>query len=79
VRRLRAEKGKYISCFENKIYKGKIKISQFRLDYEFQFTDYIYGGLDMSLMLGMDFSKSNGDIKDPKSLHHSKESVTYLR
>ena len=48
-------------------------MAKFETSYEYQFTDYIYGGLDMSLMVAMDFSLSNGAITDPKSLHYLPE------
>src|SRR3990167_5846485 len=36
----------------------------------FNFLDYLKGGLNISLYLGIDFTASNGVVTDPKSLHY---------
>ncbi|KNC82031.1 hypothetical protein SARC_05668 [Sphaeroforma arctica JP610] len=35
------------------------------------FLDYLRGGLQMNLMIGVDFTASNGDVKYPQSLHYN--------
>lgn len=37
------------------------------------FLDYIYGGCEIKLSVAIDFSKSNGDKDDPRSLHTKDE------
>lgn len=32
--------------------------------------DYLRGGVEISLICSIDFTQSNGDPKDPKSLHY---------
>lgn len=37
---------------------------------EHSFLDYIHGGLEISLIVGIDFTASNGDLDWDKSLHY---------
>lgn len=41
-----------------------------RVRKEFSFLDYIAGGMEVSLMVAVDFTGSNGDPKSVRSLHH---------
>lgn len=41
------------------------------------FLNYILGGTDVSLIVGIDFSKSNKDPYDPASLHYINEGMIY--
>lgn len=34
------------------------------------FSDYVMGGCEITLVVGIDFTASNGIVTDPKSLHH---------
>lgn len=36
----------------------------------FEFTDYLKGGLNLTQFVGIDFTASNGNPSDPRSLHH---------
>ena len=36
----------------------------------YNFLDYLRGGLDISMIVGIDFTSSNGDPKNPNSLHY---------
>ncbi|KAL3913506.1 MAG: hypothetical protein SGARI_000627 [Bacillariaceae sp.] len=38
--------------------------------YRPQFTDYLSGGLEMNLSIAIDFTASNGDPRQPGTLHH---------
>ena len=39
---------------------------------EFKFVDYLRGGLQLSMIFGIDYTASNGEIHDPSSLHYIK-------
>ncbi len=41
------------------------------------FLNYILGGTDVSLIVGIDFSKSNKDPNDPASLHYLNEGIFF--
>ena len=49
---------------------GKLKCIDARLEHHPSFTEYLRGGLEMSLMIAIDFTASNGDPRDRRSLHH---------
>ena len=40
-----------------------------KFDKRYSFLDYVFGGCEISLGLAIDFTLSNGDPNDPKSLH----------
>ena len=67
---IKDSQGKWFTCYNSKIAVGKIKLVFFKQFYKFEFIDYIHGGLDISLILAMDFTLSNGDPKNKKSMHH---------
>ncbi len=47
-----------------------IEISSVKITRGFSFLDYIASGLEISLLIGIDFTKSNKDANLPDSLHH---------
>ncbi|KAF0979633.1 hypothetical protein FDP41_001301 [Naegleria fowleri] len=52
---------------------GKIIVSMLTMtlqEEEYSFLDYLYGGLEVSLLVSIDFTGSNGNPSDPSSLHH---------
>ena len=49
---------------------GMVKLCHYDLSYEFQFIDYIYGGCDISTMVGIDCSLGNGHPSKKSSLHY---------
>ncbi len=49
--------------------KGQIRLRNFNVSEEPQFVDYIMGGCEISLVIGIDFTASNGDSMQPSSLH----------
>ena len=60
----------YMSCYNGEFECGRVKLSSYRLSYEFQFIDYIYGGCDISTMVGIDCSLANGHPSKKSSLHY---------
>ena len=49
---------------------GKLSIQEFSLQQRFSFYDYIHGRIQLNLIIGNDFSSSNGVPNSPKSLHY---------
>ena len=49
---------------------GEIVVSNFRLNRTPSFLDYLRGGMQMNLMVSIDFTGSNGDPHQRTSLHH---------
>jgi hypothetical protein len=47
----------------------KIKFKEFRQEEVFSFVDYLEGGLNITQLVGIDFTASNRDPEDPSSLH----------
>eukprot|EP00913_Durusdinium_trenchii_P003213 g2971.t1 len=39
------------------------------LDRSYTFLDYVRGGLELRMILGIDFTRSNMDTMNPESLH----------
>ncbi|XP_077546752.1 copine-8-like isoform X2 [Haemaphysalis longicornis] len=48
---------------------GVVELVSFAIREEFTFLDYISGGMQMHFTVAVDFSSSNGEPKDPTSLH----------
>lgn len=55
---------------DNGKFRGKMKILDFIYAQKPTFLDYVYGGCEVSLIIGIDFTKSNGTQNSIKSLHH---------
>ena len=49
---------------------GKLKCLDAQLEHHPTFTEYLRGGLEVSMMVAIDYTASNGDPKDHQSLHH---------
>jgi len=49
---------------------GGISLLSLKFDRRFTFLDYVFGGCEINLSIAIDFTLSNGDPKDPKSLHY---------
>ncbi|KYQ91161.1 phospholipid-binding protein [Tieghemostelium lacteum] len=49
---------------------GKIKVFESELVREYNFLEYIAGGCEISLIVGIDCTGSNGEVTSPTSLHY---------
>lgn len=49
---------------------GKLNIQEISLQQRFSFYDYIHGGIQLNLIVGIDFTSSNGFPNEPRSLHY---------
>jgi hypothetical protein len=61
------KKSKRSSGYQN---SGKLELSSIVIDEEISFLDYIRGGTELHFAVAIDFTASNGDPKDPHSLHY---------
>lgn len=48
----------------------ELGISEMAIQEDPGFLDYIFGGCEVSLLIAIDFTKSNGQLGDPGSLHY---------
>ncbi|RWS28392.1 copine-8-like isoform X2 [Leptotrombidium deliense] len=55
---------------KNRSEKGKIELMNVRLEERFSFLDYIKGGTQMHFVVAVDFTASNGDVRNSDSLHY---------
>ena len=49
---------------------GVVILNQLNLQQKFNFYDYIHGGIQLNLITAIDFTSSNRDPRDPRSLHY---------
>eukprot|EP01033_Poteriospumella_lacustris_P004544 gene4545-3249_t len=49
---------------------GTLTAGNCQIEYHPAFTDFVMGGLEISLSIGIDFTGSNGDPREPTSLHY---------
>lgn len=48
---------------------GTIKIDSFSIEYKPGFLEYLRGGVQLNVLVAIDFTTSNGEPDDPNSLH----------
>ena len=53
--------------------KGSVTISNFKNVAYYNFTDYLSAGLEVSMVVGIDFTNGNGIQTQPDSLHYHSE------
>ncbi|XP_061404768.1 LOW QUALITY PROTEIN: copine-3-like [Lethenteron reissneri] len=51
-------------------HSGIVRLKSCKMYAEYTFLDYISGGCQLNFTVGIDFTASNGDPRDPSSLHH---------
>lgn len=63
---------KQLTLLNNKIKKnpGSLVLERFKQVEKPNFVDYLRGGLELNMMIAIDFTASNGDPKTKTSLHH---------
>ncbi|KNC69596.1 hypothetical protein SARC_17893, partial [Sphaeroforma arctica JP610] len=52
---------------------GMLHCTTCDLQIENTFVDYVRGGMEIGLMIGVDFTASNGPIEAHDSLHHTSD------
>jgi len=57
---------------------GELKIKEVKRHARFTFLNYVDAGAEISLIIAMDFTKSNKEPTNPKSLHHVFSGIFYL-
>ena len=55
-----------------------LHINDFKIEETYEFVDFLRGGLNMTLIVGVDFTASNRDPDDPRSLHHLNQNYLNL-
>jgi len=50
--------------------KAQIEVLQFEMRRTVNFLEYVFGGCEINLSIAIDFTMSNGDPRDPQSLHN---------
>jgi hypothetical protein len=50
---------------------GSLELTKLEIIKKYDFLDYIYGGCQLSLMVAIDFTSSNGHPRSQTSLHHT--------
>ena len=56
--------------FEMKKKKGSLDMANLKIDRQHSFLEYIFGGCEVDLSIAIDFTLSNGDPRQPSSLHY---------
>ncbi|KAL5566191.1 hypothetical protein UlMin_029355 [Ulmus minor] len=54
----------------DKVLKGQLYVDRFLEKEQFSFVDYISSGFELNFMVAVDFTASNGDRRNPDSLHY---------
>ncbi|KAF5204581.1 Bonzai-like protein [Thalictrum thalictroides] len=56
--------------YQNKVLKSRLFVDKFSESVQNTFLDYIAGGCELSFMVAIDFTASNGNSRLPDSLHY---------
>jgi hypothetical protein len=62
--------GRVIKLIKEGFTIGELKVKECKRITTYTFLNYIYGGAEVSLIIAMDFTNSNRDPSDKKSLHY---------
>ncbi|EOY10601.1 Calcium-dependent phospholipid-binding Copine family protein [Theobroma cacao] len=55
---------------QEKVLKGQLFVDEFIEKVQFSFLDYISSGFELNFMVAIDFTASNGNPRNPDSLHY---------
>ena len=44
-------------------------MNQIKVDQRVSFLDYVFGGCEIKVNIAVDFTRSNGEVNEPNSLH----------
>ena len=55
---------------------GEVRLDRVQTSARHSFLEYVFGGCEISLLVGIDFTLSNRKPEDPRSLHHRDLSKT---
>ena len=66
---------KYIKISKNGILAGEIRSISVKKVIRHTFLDYVYAGCEISLIIALDFTNSNKDPNDNRSLHSLSPSI----
>jgi hypothetical protein len=56
---------------------GEIVVRSFQVEVQYSFLDYISSGAELGFIVAVDFTASNGDPRDPRSLHYLQGRTAY--
>lgn len=65
--------GRTIKIIKEGFTVGELKIKECKRVTQYTFLNYVYGGAEISLIIAIDFTNSNKDPSNEKSLHHLSE------
>jgi len=51
--------------------KGTLHLKDLKLERQHSFLEYVFGGCEIELSMAIDFTLSNGDPRQPSSLHYN--------
>ena len=57
---------------------GRLYLKKYYYNEKASFLDYIYGGCEVSLIVGIDFTRSNGVPSEQTSLHYIDDNNEYI-
>jgi len=50
--------------------KGTLNLTDLKVERQHSFLEYVFGGCEVDLSIAIDFTLSNGDPRQPDSLHY---------
>jgi len=63
------KKSFHFEDFKKKRLSTNLIVSNYHSENVYDFLDFLYSGMNMTLVVGIDFTASNKDPEDPSSLH----------
>lgn len=50
--------------------RGTLNLTNLKVERQHSFLEYVFGGCEIDLTFAIDFTASNGEVRDPSSLHY---------